>query len=403
MTSMRKNTLGFALVVLAGLALVCGTAIAANAQNVRRVKHAPLGDTTTAGRMAILQEYLQYPPESTPIDGSYWDLIHPWSVSTTMHIMIPAQTIVQIQALEKSGLSQEQAVQQAQSLLPSSLPMYQFEMNKTILAGTQDQLQASLTINGASGFQVTKAEIIGSHLFGSPDLGAVPFSCDAASSVCTFQWHAPSADNKYWGSLSLQVTVTVDGFQTPFVLNEPFYSSPMVAGKFTGQFQDKIANGSLVIDAGVNVQKHMACFVSANLYSADGTPLQHAERRMLVDPSMNTISFTFFGKIFRDYGDQGTFRLQDLQARCQNLPYPAEWFVDQKAHQAEWTAFQKNPPAFNEPTRIYFEYNTYSYTTHNYALNTFSDAEWQSPAKTAMWAAYMKATANITGASAGTQ
>jgi hypothetical protein len=399
-----KNTLGFALATVAGLALVCGMAIAANAQNVRRVKHASLGDTTPSGRMAILKEYLQYPPESTPIDGTYWDLLHPWSVSTTAHIMIPAQTILQIQALEKSGLSQEQAVQQAQALLPSSLPTYQFEMNKTILAGTQDQLQASLTINEASGFQVTKAEIIGSRMFGSPDLGAATFSCTDASSVCTFQWQAPSADKKYWGSLSLQVTVAVDGFQDPFVLRESFYSSPMVAGNFTGQFQDKIVNGSLVIDAGVDVQKHMACFVSANLYSADsGTPLQHAERRMLVDPSMKTISFTFFGKIFRDYGDQGTFRLQDLQARCQNLPYPAEWFIDQDAHRAEWEAFQKNPPAFNEPSWIYFEYNTYSFTTRNYALSTFSDAEWQSPAKTAMWAAYMKATANITGASAGTQ
>jgi hypothetical protein len=152
-----KNALRVSLAALAGLALVCGTAIAANAQNVRRVKHASLGDTTSAGRMAILREYLQYPPESKPIDGTYWDLLHPWSVSTTTHFMIPAQTITQIQALEKSGISQEQAVQQAQSLLPSSLPTYQFEMNKTILAGTQDQLQASLTINGASGFQVTKA------------------------------------------------------------------------------------------------------------------------------------------------------------------------------------------------------------------------------------------------------
>lgn len=399
-----KTRLKLTLASLAGLALLCGTAMAANAQNVRRVKHASLGDTTPAGRMALLKEYLQYPPESRPIDGTYWDLLHPWSVSTTMHIMIPAQTITQIQALEKSGLSPEQAAQQAQAMLPSSLPTYQFAMNKTILAGTQDQLQASLTINGASGFQVTKAEIIGSHLSGSPDLGAVPFSCNDVSSVCTFQWQAPSADKKYWGSLYLQVTVAVDGFQQPFIIGESFYSSPMVAGAFTGQFQDKIVNGSLVIDAGVDVQKHMACFVSANLYSADSnTPLQHAERRMLVDPSMKTIPFTFFGKIFRDYGDQGTFRLQDLQARCENLPYPAEWFIDRDAHRAEWEAFQKNPPAFHQPTRIYFAYNTYTYTTHNYALNTFSDAEWQSPAKTAMLAAYTKATANLTGSAAGTQ
>lgn len=396
MTSMRKNTLRFTPMVLAGLALVCGAVIAAKAQDVRRINHAPLGDTTPAGRMAVLQEYLQYPPESTPIDGTYWDLLHPWLVSTTMHTMIPAQTILQLQTLKSSGLSQRDAVQQAHALMPSPLPTYQFEMNKTILAGTQDELQARLTIAGASGFHVSKAEIIGGPESGSPNLGAVPFSCQDANLVCTFQWHAPSADKKYWGSLRLQVTVAVDGFQDPFVIHESFYSSPLVAGKFTGQFQDRIDNGSLVVDAGVDVQSHMACFVSANLYSADsGIPLQHAERRMLVDPSMKAISFTFFGKIFRDYGDQGTFRIQDLQARCQNLPYPAEWFIDQDAHRAEWEAFQKNPPAFNEPARIYFEYNTYSYMTRKYMLSGFSDAEWQSPEKSAKLEAYRKATASV--------
>ena len=103
---------------------------------------------------------------------------------------------------------------------------------------------------------------------------------------------------------------------------------------------------------------------------------------MIVDPSMKTVSFTFFGKIFRDYGDSGAFRLQDLQAQCKNLPYPAEWFIAPAAYQAEWEAFQANPPATQEPTRIYFEYDTHSFVTRSYPLSSFSDAEWQSPEKT---------------------
>jgi hypothetical protein len=395
---MGKNTLRFALAALAGLALVCGTTMSAMAQADRRVKHAPLDDLSPAGRIAVLEEYLQYPPESTPIDATYWDLLHPWSVNTEVHTMIPIEAQRQLLSLEKSGLSQEEAVAQAQALLPPSLPRYQFEMNKTILAGTQDGLHAQLTITGAQSFQVSKAEIIGSSEFGNPNLGTVPFACEATGSVCTFQWRAPSADKKYWGALHLQVTVTVAGFNDPFVIHETFYSSPMVAGKFTGEFQEKIADGSLVIDAGVDVQTHMACFVSANLYSADSeTPLQHAERRMLVDPSIKTVSFTFFGKIFRDYGDQGAFQVKDLQAQCKNLPYPVEWFIDPDAHQAEWKAFQKNPTTTREPERIYFAYNTYSYMTRSYANSTFSDADWKSPEKTAKLAAYQKATAALTG------
>jgi hypothetical protein len=97
---------------------------------------------------------------------------------------------------------------------------------------------------------------------------------------------------------------------------------------------------------------------------------------------MKSISFTFFGKIFRDYGYEGVFRLQDMKAQCENLPYPPEWFMDSLAHQAELQAFQDNHQTTMEPTRIYFEYSEYSYMTHRYASADFSDQAWQSPEKT---------------------
>ncbi|HWZ43186.1 MAG TPA: hypothetical protein VNW97_06900, partial [Candidatus Saccharimonadales bacterium] len=118
------------------------------------------------------------------------------------------------------------------------------------------------------------------------------------------------------------------------------------------------------------------------LYSVDrGVPTHHVERRMIVDPSMKTVAFTFFGKIFRDFGHEGAFRLQDLKAQCENLAYPPEWFLDSVAHQTELQEFQNKPPASQEPSRIYFAYNDYSYTTHRYLSSAFSDLEWQSPEK----------------------
>ncbi len=96
---------------------------------------------------------------------------------------------------------------------------------------------------------------------------------------------------------------------------------------------------------------------------------------MIVDPSMKTISFTFFGKIFRDFGHEGTFRLQDLKAQCENLAYPPEWFLDSVAHQAELQSFQSKASTVKEPSRIYFEYNNYTYTTRRYTSAAFSDRE----------------------------
>jgi hypothetical protein len=373
MTSVQKNKSGLAVAVLT---LLCGiiTPARAQAQAQRQVKHPLLADGTIQGRLAALEDYYQYPPGTKAIDPSYWDYLHPWNVETQPMAMVSQATSNQ-----------------------TSPFLYQFEMNKTILAGTGDQLEARLTITRAANLEpspvihVTSAELIGSPEFGSPNLGDVPFACDTTGPACAFTWQAPSTEKKYWGVLTLRVTLTVDGSNDSFVVGQGFYSSPMVAGKFTGAFQERLENGSLVVDAGVEVQKHMACFVRANLYSADnGTPLQHVERRMLVDPSMKTISFTFFGKIFRDYGDQGAFRVQDLQAACENLPYPAEWFIDQAAHEPEWREFQKNPPATREPRRIYFEYDTHSYTTRSYVLSAFSNAEWQSPEKTQILEAHRR-------------
>jgi hypothetical protein len=307
------------------------------------------------------------------------------------------QTIRQFEALRSSGLEDEEIAQRV--TIPSNLPSYQFDINKTILAGTQDQINAQLKVTSADGStplaaHVIKAELIGDDYFDSPALGGVPFSCDGSS--CSFQWKAPSTDKKYWGSLELQVTLTVEGTDDEYVARQSFYSSPMVDGSFNGNFTEHLVNGSLVIEAGVDVQKRMVCFVSGNLYSvAKETPVQFVQRRMIVDPSMKSISFTFFGKIFRDYGYEGTFRLQDLQAQCENLPYPPEWFMDSLAHRAELQAFRETHQPAPEPTRIYFAYSTDSYVTHSYAANEFSDAEWQSPEKTRKLEALEKLAADL--------
>ena len=393
MMTIQKRKLIF---VIAALALVWAMTTPVWGQ----VEQSPLTNASGKSNLALFQDFAKYPPESRPLDSSNWDLLHPWLTESSPMPMIPSQFMRQLKSLKDSGLSDEEISQSM--ALPSSLPRYQFEANKTILAGTQDEITASLTVIPPEGsntpfrIHVTKAEVIGDNYFGSASLGAVPFSCQAASPVCTFRWRAPSADKKYWGALELDVTVTVEGIQDEFMARQSFYSSPMVAGRFTGQFQEKLDNGSLVIDAGVEVQKRMACFISGNLFSVDkGIPTHFVQRRMIVDPSMKTISFTFFGKIFRDFSQAGVFRLQDLKAQCENLSYPPEWFIDSLAHQAELHALHSNPPAAAEPARIYFEYNSYSYITRKYASSDFSDKEWQSPEKTAKIEALRKAATEL--------
>jgi len=140
----------------------------------------------------------------------------------------------------------------------------------------------------------------------------------------------------------------------------------------------------------------MACFLSANLFTADkGMPSHHVERRLIVDPSMKAVSFTFFGKIFRDFGHEGSFRLQDLKGQCENLAYPPEWFIDSQTYHAELLEFAKNPPPTREPGRIYFAYNQLTYTTNRYRNDVFSYREWSSPEQQSKLELLRKAAADL--------
>jgi len=397
MIRMQNSKLRF---VLAGLALSCVITNPARGQGQPQSEQSPMTDASGKGGVAIFEDFAKYPPESRPLNSWNWDLLHPWLTESSSMSLVPVQTLRQLESLQDTSLAEEEISQRVS--MPSSLPRYQFDLNKTIVAGIQDELVAQLTVtpqddsNTPLRIHVTKVELIGDDYFGSPGLGSVPFSCETAKPVCTFQWRAPSTVKKYWGSLELDVTLTVEGMADEFVARASFYSSPMVAGSFTGNFRERVNNGSLMIDADVSVQKRMACFVSANLYSVDkDIPVQFAQRRLIMDPSMKSISFMFFGKIFRDRGDEGAFRLQDLKAQCENLSYPPEWFMDSLAHQEELQTFHTNHQTTMEPARVYFEYNTYSYVTRRYASNDFSDQEWKSPEKTRKLEALKKIAAEL--------
>jgi hypothetical protein len=398
MMNIRKNIVRFALAALA-LCLSVGTPAKDQVLPQDNSSQPPFSDASGQGALTAYQRFTQYPPDSRPLNTSNWDLIHPWSTDTSPAPMIPSRVMSQAEALRASGVPEDEALR---TEMPAALPQSHFELNKTILAGTADELRARLRVTAGPDsdtsvpFHVTKAELIADQDFGSPHLGSVPFSCDPVESACTFRWRAPSADRQNWGILELQVTVTVAGMQDDFIVRQSFYSSPMVAGRFTGAFREKLVNGSLVIDAGVSVQKRMACFLSANLFSADkGIPTHHVERRLIVDPTMKTVSFTFFGKIFRDFGHEGTFRLQDLKGQCENLAYPPEWFMDSQTYAAELLEFAHNPPPTKEPGRIYFAYDELTYTTHRYPASTFSDREWTSQDRQAKMELLKKAAADL--------
>ena len=280
----------------------------------------PLDDASGKGGAAAYEEFAKYPPESRPLDTSNWDLLHPWLTDNIPTALVPVEVFRQMETLQKAGLSEQEISQRV--TMPPALPQYQFDVNKTILAGTQDELKAKLTVLPPPGstepvrFEITRVELVGDDYFGSPSLGAVPFTCEFVSSSCTFRWQAPSEEKKYWGSLELQVTLSVEGMAGELQALQAFYSSSHGSRSFPQAISHRAPSTTArwsSMPGVAEAQRRMLCFVSANLYSADNeAPLQSVQRRLIVDPSMKSIPLTFFGKIFRDYGAQGAFRLQDL-------------------------------------------------------------------------------------------
>jgi hypothetical protein len=141
MIGLPKNTMRF---VFTGLALACFMSNPAWGQAPRTPEQTPLDDASAKGGIAIYESYAKYPPESRPLDSSNWDLVHPWLTENGPVSLIPMQTLRQMEALQSSGLEDEEISQPV--TIPSNLPRYQFDINKTILAGTQDQITARLTV-----------------------------------------------------------------------------------------------------------------------------------------------------------------------------------------------------------------------------------------------------------------
>ncbi|MCB1320033.1 MAG: hypothetical protein KDK34_07260, partial [Leptospiraceae bacterium] len=192
-----------------------------------------------------------------------------------------------------------------------------------------------------------------------------------------FTWKAPSADKKYWGSLTLEVRARVPGIEDEVTLTQGFYSSPIAPARFTGNASERLEKGSLLIDVELDVERECRYSLHANLYSViDDQPTHWASVDEILKPGRQVVSFKFFGKVFHDGGYEGKFQLRDLRGTCENLPFPASWIGDP----TKIKAIEQAPPV-DEPLLLYVPYTDFTYTTRSYRLSDFSEDEWSSDEK----------------------
>lgn len=339
--------------------------------------------------------YAQYPHFSQPLDKKMVDLLDPWKISDEPLPLIddPAlrdETSLRrrIDELKAAGKSEE-AIRKDLEKYYEGLPRYQFSANRhTLTPG--DELVVTLRLFDALGakldYTVTEAVILGDPLMtrsvlGSAEYNDSGFSPDVAAGdgTTTFSWKIPGDDRKYWGNLKMIVTLRARGAKEPIEISHAFFGSPLAPAVFTRQFNERLENGSLIVEAFVDVKRECKFVLQANLYSARGEPTHWVTVNTILSPGLHPVPFVFFGKIFHDMGIDGRFTVRDLRGTCENLPFPARWLNDPARVDAV-----VNAKPLEEPLLYYIPYTSMTYTTQReYTFKDFSRAEYSSAEKDA--------------------
>lgn len=85
-----------------------------------------------------------------------------------------------------------------------------------------------------------------------------------------------------------------------------------IPARFSGSFQDRMSDGSLVVDVGILVDEPGFYRVDANLFAAD-EPVAWATFKGELGRSDGTLPLAFFGKTLRDAGKPGPYELRQLR------------------------------------------------------------------------------------------
>jgi len=123
-----------------------------------------------------------------------------------------------------------------------------------------------------------------------------------------------------------------------------------IPGAFTGSFRETVRNGSLEIEAGIEIYRDGFYRIDANLYGPADEPVAWAVFKGDLSRRDGVVPLRFFGKVLRDLGSGGPYRLAMLRG------------------------YQFRDGEF--PDRVHLRDFTGSHVTRTFRLAEFSDAEW---------------------------
>lgn len=309
--------------------------------------------------IAHYTSYYRYPHNSRPLNDDMESLLDPMKMQT-----VPGTVL---------GKDEKPAL------------FAQFFAKTHAIVGEQ-VFQASLRVTDAKtgaplSPSITKAVVRSDLKTGRVELGPAQVGPPSApGGDYILSWQAPAKSRIYWGELELAVDFTAGGLDSSLTL--PFSSTPAEPAKFTGKFKEELVDGSLVVHAEVEVTEPGNYAFEGNLYQAgSNVPISWSRNLVSLSTGLATVDYLFFGRIFHDKQAAGAFTLKQLRGYRQNLPYDPGAMIDAAAfaeHQRTLTpdARARMLEIVDEPLHQFVAMWQGEYTTHSYALEDFSDAEY---------------------------
>lgn len=294
--------------------------------------HAPSRDGTNARGdtehvpMDPLAAYLRasrYPPTSRPLTAAMDDLIHPNKRYETERPAADDPAVRFVLSADKTRVVGDEVLNAYLQVLRDGEPI------------AVDILRATASVDGA---RVATLDFRGENGLYTSSVAPETFF-DERTAVISYAV-------KFAYAPDLVEKASFDVMYTP---------EATIPARFTGWFRDYIDGGSLIIEAGIDVDVAGRYLIDCNLYDAEGTPVAWARFTDALAEGEQVVPLKFFGKVIVDSGARPPFHIGELRG---------------KRHVPRRTPDKDAMPSFAG-----------EYITRDYALTEFSSADWDSPFK----------------------
>ncbi|MBI3395047.1 MAG: hypothetical protein HY042_04360 [Spirochaetia bacterium] len=314
--------------------------------------------------MAQYLLYYRYPADSRPLSKQMKDLLDPYSVAPVEHAAIEA-------AGPKRG-------ERSEYVYSWSGPTYLVTGKTPAVA----YLSVKDTRSGAAvPISVLSADVLSDARFGTIKIADASYSDDGAGNdkkaddkTYTFTWTPRPGQKSDWGEIALTVK-----FKTPdgksFEVTTGFNSTPDPPAVFTGEYRERLDQGSLYIGVEIDVRKPGKYIIEANLF-ADSDPMHWVYINRYLEAGKQFVDLPFFGLVFHDKDfSGGRLTLRELRGHRLNLPFDPRR-LDAMLERGE------SVPVTTEPFQEWITPSMKTYTTtKSYSITDFSEKEYEGPDK----------------------